>query len=51
MKVEFTKEEAEFVLNAINTHLKEHGLGAAQQSIVVTSKLQYAAQEEAENKG
>ena len=44
--VDFTKEEAQWLVNAANDKVKANGLVEAQMGINVVSKLQHAAIED-----
>lgn len=38
----FNNEENQFILNALDTHLRQNGIGAAKMALLVVSKLQQA---------
>lgn len=46
MKVEFTPQEAQVLINMIDIAVKATGLQAAEAAVVLTKKLQDAAQVE-----
>ena len=43
-----TKDEAQYLLNSIDTHVKTHGLAVATAGVVILAKLQAAANEAAD---
>ncbi len=42
--VGLTVDETQYLVNAIDTHIKTHGLGVAPIGVVIVSKLQAASQ-------
>lgn len=44
----FSKEEAQFILTAVDTHLRQTGIAAAKMALLVVSKLQQGLQMDAD---
>ncbi len=36
---EFSEEEKQYIVNAIDTHLRKHGINVAQMGVVIAMKL------------
>ncbi len=42
LNITITEDEGQYLLNAINTHVKTHGLVVATAGVVIVAKLQAA---------
>ena len=36
---EFSEEEKQYIVNAIDTHMRQHGINVAQMGVVIAMKL------------
>ena len=42
LNITITEDEGQYLVNAINTHLKTHGLAVATTAVIIVGKLQAA---------
>lgn len=49
--ITLTKDEIQYLLNALDTHVKAHGLAVAPASVVILTKLQTELQASGGNQG